>query len=87
MKNVNWTQKLTSRKLWMALVGVVVGIAIAFGVDGSEIENVVGMVAGCMTALGSIAGYIKGEATADAAAAKNAELAALLSGSGEKDGE
>lgn len=87
MKNVNWTQKLTSRKLWMALVGVVVGLALAFGVDGSEIESVVGMVAGAVTAMGSIVGYIHGEAKADAAGAKSSELAALLGGTDEKDGE
>lgn len=87
MKKVNWAQKLTSRKLWMALVGVIVGVALAFGVDGSEIENMVGMISGAIAAVGSIVGYIHGEATADAAGAKSTELAALLGSGDAKDGE
>lgn len=87
MKNVNWAQKLTSRKLWMALVGVIVGVALAFGVEGSEIENMVGMISGAIAAVGSIVGYIHGEAKADAAGAKSTELAALLGSGDAKDGE
>ena len=33
---INWKQKLSSRKLWAAIVGVVVGLAAAFGLEDSE---------------------------------------------------
>lgn len=62
-------KKLTSRKFLLALIGTVSGLAIAMGVEGSEIENVVAIVGGVVTAVGSIAAYIGGEATVDAAAA------------------
>lgn len=77
-KKVNWKEKLTSRKLWAALVGVVVGGALAFGVKGSEITEIVAMVSGALTAVGSIIGYISGESAVDAARAKTGDLAALL---------
>jgi len=37
-------KKLTSRKLWMAIAGVVTGIAMALGVDGSDVTTVAGAV-------------------------------------------
>ena len=61
--NINWKQKLSSRKLWAALVGVVVGVAMAFGMDESEWTE----VAGIITSLVSVVAYIFGEAKVDAA--------------------
>ena len=58
----NIIRKLTSRKFLLALVGVVVGIALAFGVESGEII-------GAVTTIGSIVAYITGEAKVDAAAA------------------
>ena len=66
---IDWVQKLTSRKLILALVGVVVGIALSFGVDGTEVEEMVSRVAGAVTIMGSIFKYIDGEAKVDAARA------------------
>lgn len=60
-------QKLTSRKLWVSLIGVIVGVAMAFGVDGSEYTEIAGMVSGAITAVLSIMSYISGEAKIDAA--------------------
>lgn len=60
------TRKLTSRKFLMALVGVVVGIAMAFGVESGEIM-------GAVTTIGSIIAYINGEAKVDAARVANNE--------------
>lgn len=54
-------RKLTSRKFLLALVGVVVGVAMAFGVESGEIV-------GAVTTIGSIVAYINGEAKVDAAA-------------------
>ena len=66
-------RKITSRKFLMALVGVVSGLALAFGVDGSEITEIVSAVGGILTALGSAIAYINAEAKVDAAAAKAGE--------------
>ena len=54
-------KKLTSRKLWLALAGVATGVALAFGVDSTEI----GTVAGAVTALFSVATYVVTEGTVD----------------------
>ena len=62
-------RKLTSRKFLMALVGVVSGIALAFGVEGSEITEIVTAVGGILTDLGSAVVYINAEAKVDAASA------------------
>ena len=67
-------QKLTSRKLWVAVVGVVVGLATVFGLPENEIAQVAGSVVQAM----SIVAYILGEAKVDAARAKSGDLAALL---------
>ena len=62
-------RKLTSRKFLLALVGMVSGIALAFGVEGNEINEIVQAVAGILTAAGSAIAYINAEAKVDAAAA------------------
>lgn len=84
---INWRQKLTSRKLWFAIVGVVIGAAMAFGIEGSELQEVIGLIAGAAAAIGSIIGYIDGESAVDAARAKSGDLAALLQMTAEKAAE
>ena len=59
-------QKLTSRKLWMALAGVATGVAMAFGVESTDI----GTVAGAVTALISVVTYIIAEGKVDAESVK-----------------
>lgn len=59
-------KKLTSRKLWMALAGVATGIAIALGVDASEI----GTIAGAVTTIISVMTYIITEGKIDAEGVK-----------------
>lgn len=60
--------KLTSRKLWLALAGVVVGIAITLGVDTTTIET----IAGAVTAMASAITYIVVEGRIDANKIKDA---------------
>lgn len=59
-------RKLSSRKLWAAICGIVVGIAAAFGLE----ENDYAQIAGVVTSAISVVSYIFGEAEIDAAAAK-----------------
>ena len=33
-------QKLTSRKLWIAIVGIIIGLATAFGIDENEYAQI-----------------------------------------------
>lgn len=65
--------KLLSRKFLLALVGAVSGLALALGIEGSELESVIATVGGIVTAAGSIVAYINGEAKIDAAAVKGGE--------------
>ena len=65
MHNIDWKQKLTSRKLWLAVAGLVVGILALFGVNA----NMTQQVSGVIMALGSVVAYIVGEGLIDAAAA------------------
>ena len=63
-------RKLASRKLWMAVAGVVTGIAMALGVE----ESAVGAVAGAVTACVSVASYVLAEGRVDAAGAQAGAL-------------
>lgn len=73
-------RKLSSRKLWIAVVGVVVGIAAAFGIEGNEYTEIAGIV----TAAASVVSYIFGESRVDAA---GAVPLVLPSESGSPDGQ
>ena len=75
-------EKFKSRKLWAALVGVVVGLAAAFGLDESEWTQIAGVVGSIV----SIVAYIFGEAKIDAAASVPVVLPANIEcGKTEKD--
>lgn len=58
-------RKLSSRKLWIAVVGIVVGLATTFGIQESDYNEVVGMV----TTVASVVGYLLAESRVDAAGA------------------
>lgn len=55
-------QKLSSRKLWAAIVGIITGVAMIFGLDGNVIET----VSGAVVAVGSVVAYIAAEGKIDA---------------------
>lgn len=61
--------KLSSRKFWMALIGVVIGIMIAEGEDVSVIQTVAGGVASTL----SVLSYILMEGGIDIVRAKSTE--------------
>lgn len=56
--------KLKSRKLWTAIVGVIAGVAMAFGLDAQD----VGAVSGAVVSVVSVVAYIVTEGRIDAAA-------------------
>ncbi len=58
-------RKLSSRKLWMAVVGIVVGIAATFGIEANDYIKIAGLV----TTVASIFSFNIAEGKADAAGA------------------
>ena len=60
-------QKLTSRKFWVAVVGVVVGLAAAFGINDNDYASIVGVIGSIASAIT----YICAESNVDKAATQN----------------
>lgn len=67
---IDWKRKLTSRKFWLAVIGLVSGLLLAFKVDGETVET----VSGCIMSAASVIAYIIGEGMADAANAGAVEM-------------
>lgn len=78
---IDWKGKLTSRKFWMAVVGLVAGILMAFKIDSDTVETVSGVI---MSAA-SVVAYIIGEGLADAANAGTVELSQVLYDDSDED--
>ena len=57
----SWKDKLTSRKLWAAVIGVVLSVMVMFGASAEEQEKVTGLVTSC----GVLIAYIVGEGLID----------------------
>lgn len=66
LDKIDWKRKLTSRKFWVAVCGLVSGVILALRGDQATADT----VCGCIMALGSVIAYIIGEGFTDAAAAK-----------------
>lgn len=64
MKNINWKKKLSSRKFWAAITGVVISVMIIFGADSGSQEK----IAGAITSAGVLVTYILAEGSTDKAA-------------------
>lgn len=60
-------EKLKSRKLWAAVVGVIVGIAMIFGLD----EGAISTVSGAIVTIASTLGYMIAESKVDAASVQS----------------
>lgn len=65
-------RKLSSRKLWAAVVGMAAGFAMVFGLD----ESVITTAAGAVVAVACVMTYIVTEGRVDAESVKNAVDAA-----------
>lgn len=59
---INWKQKLSSRKFWVALVGFITSILVAFNVPALTVEQVTAIVMGG----GTLIAYILSEGFIDA---------------------
>ena len=65
-EKIDWQRKLTSRKFWLAVIGFVTAILVAFNVDKLTVEQ----VAAIISAMGTLVAYIIGEGMTDAAHVK-----------------
>lgn len=65
---IDWKRKLSSRKLWAAVAGIVTGLAMVFGLD----EGTISSVAGAVVSVSSVVAYIITEGRVDAAGVKKA---------------
>lgn len=63
---INWMQKLSSRKFWALLSGLIMAVMVLMGAPAESQTQVVSVI----MALGSIAVYMWGEATVDVARLK-----------------
>lgn len=62
MNQIDWKRKLSSRKLWAAIAGIVTGLAMVFKLDESTISS----VAGAVVSVASVVTYIITEGKVDA---------------------
>lgn len=60
-------RKLTSRKLWAAVISVVISLCVIFGIDDLKTEQIVALV----SAVGALVAYIFGEGIVDAVRLKS----------------
>lgn len=58
---IDWKQKLTSRKLWMAVVGFVTGLLLYLGQSAEQAEKLGALI----LSAASVMAYILGEGLAD----------------------
>ena len=66
--SIDWKRKLSSRKLWAMVAGIVTGLAMVFGLDEGTMSN----VAGAVVSVASVVAYIITEGKVDEAAARKA---------------
>ena len=61
MTQINWKEKLSSRKFWALIAALVLSVLVFFNVG----ENQIAQITSIITAFGSIAVYIFAEASID----------------------
>lgn len=59
---MNWKRKLTSRKMWSAVIGVVISVMVLFGADVEKQERIVAVISSSAVLIS----YIVGEGMIDA---------------------
>lgn len=69
MRKIDWKRKLSSRKFWAAVGGVVISIMVIFGADSGSQER----IAGAITSTGVLVTYILAEGATDKAALDNSD--------------
>ena len=60
---IDWTRKLTSRKFWLAVIGFVTPLLLAFGIAEGDVTQIASIIMSAATLIA----YIIGEGLTDAA--------------------
>ena len=79
MSNIDWKTKLTSRKFWVAIVGFVVPLLVAFGMT----DNQAAEVASIIMAGANMIAYIIGEGLVDSSRIKTETKSTITTIKGE----
>ena len=79
MSNIDWKSKLTSRKFWVAVVGFVVPLLVAFGMT----DNQAAEVASIIMAGANMIAYIIGEGLVDSSRIKTETKSTITTIKGE----
>ena len=79
MSNIDWKTKLTSRKFWVAVVGFVVPLLVAFGMT----DNQAAEVASIIIAGANMIAYIIGEGMVDSSRIKTETKSTITTIKGE----
>ena len=79
MSNIDWKSKLTSRKFWVAVVGFVVPLLVAFGMT----DNQAAEVASIIMAGANMIAYIIGEGIVDSSRIKTETKSTITTIKGE----
>ena len=79
MTNIDWKAKLTSRKFWVAVVGFVVPLLVAFGMT----DNQAAEVASIIMAGANMIAYIIGEGLVDSSRIKTETKSTITTIKGE----
>ena len=61
MGKIDWRRKLTSRKMWAAVIGVAISLMMLCGVESGEQERIVAVI----TSTATLISYIIGEGMVD----------------------
>lgn len=61
MNKIDWKKKLTSRKFWVALIGFITALLVAFKIDGGTIEQITSII----MAFATLIAYILAEGFVD----------------------
>ena len=59
---IDWLKKLTSRKFWVALIGFITALLVAFNVDAGSIEQITSII----MSFASLIAYVLAEGFVDA---------------------
>ena len=62
MNKIDWKTKLTSRKFWVALIGFISSLLVAFNVDSGSVEQITSIIMSGATLIA----YILAEGFVDA---------------------
>ena len=62
MNKIDWKRKLTSRKFWVALIGFISSLLVAFNVDSGSVEQITSIIMSGATLIA----YILAEGFVDA---------------------